>query len=326
MLLSSSARANSAAAAQSLQGLFNMMRSERQAARNDALQQQLNEAAAAAAVAAASSGANVSGSDAAVSAAIAAAAASQQQLQHHQQQQLSQPMLTVEGHYAPYCDYWRPACLLAAEKPVAPKSFYKYRFKWCGHEHEFKIAMDRLELLALFDRDLHWLHVLLASVLCTLVACLGAAILQHNHYKDLCVLLFCAVIAGAQYSLVKSVQPDAASPVHGFNKTVAYSRAIYFCLCGGLLLLLKRLDTEYAQRPPAELIFFGINYSPASVVAMLLQSLYVLLLCFPIIFSVGLCPQINTFLMYLLEQLDMHLFGGNAASSLLGKRFLRYPL
>jgi len=204
---------------------------------------------------------------------------------------------------------------------VPPKSFYKYRFKWCGHEQEFKIAMDRLELLALFDRDLHWLHVLLASVLCTLVACLGAAILQHNHYKDLCVLLFCGVIAGAQYSLVKSVQPDAASPVHGFNKTVAYSRAIYFCICGGLLLLLKRLDAEYSQRPPAALIFFGVHYSPASVVTLLLQSLYVLLLCFPIIFSVGLCPQINTFLMYLLEQLDMHLFGGNAASSLLGKLF-----
>ncbi|EDV95218.1 protein pecanex [Drosophila grimshawi] len=300
----------SGAGQRSLHGMFNVLRSELQATRNDVLQQQLNDAAAATA-----SGTVAINADAAVSAAIAAAAASRQQQQQHQ---LSQPMLNVDGHFAPYCDYWRPACLLAAEKKVAPKSFYKYRFKWCGHEHEYKIAMDRLELLALFDRDLHWLHVLLASVLCTLVAILGAAILQHNHYKDLCVLLFCAVIAGAQYSLVKSVQPDAASPVHGFNKTVAYSRAIYFCLCGGLLLLLKRLDADYAEQPPAELVFFGMHYSPAHVVSLLLQSLYVLLLCFPIIFSVGLCPQINTFLMYLLEQLDMHLFGGNAASSLLG--------
>ncbi|EDW82043.2 uncharacterized protein Dwil_GK25341 [Drosophila willistoni] len=241
---------------------------------------------------------------------------SQQQIS--QISQISQPMLNVDGHFAPYCDYWRPACHLSAEKPSIPKSFYKYRFKWCGQEHEFKIAMDRLELLALFDRDLHWVHVVLAGLLCTLVAFLGAAILQHNHYKDLCALLFCAVIAGAQYSLVKSVQPDAASPVHGFNKTVAYSRAIYFCLSGGILLLLKRLDTDYRERPPERLLFFGISYSPDEVVAHLLEALYILLLCFPIVFSVGLCPQINTFLMYLLEQIDMHVFGGNAASSLLG--------
>lgn len=33
-------------------------------------------------------------------------------------------------------------------------------------------------------------------------------------------------------------------------------------------------------------------------------------LCFPIIFLFGLLPQVNTFLMCLLEQVDMHIFGG----------------
>lgn len=32
--------------------------------------------------------------------------------------------------------------------------------------------------------------------------------------------------------------------------------------------------------------------------------------CFPIAFLVGLFPQINTFAIYLLEQVDMHLLGG----------------
>lgn len=32
--------------------------------------------------------------------------------------------------------------------------------------------------------------------------------------------------------------------------------------------------------------------------------------CFPITFLVGLFPQINTFTIYVLEQIDMHLFGG----------------
>lgn len=34
-------------------------------------------------------------------------------------------------------------------------------------------------------------------------------------------------------------------------------------------------------------------------------------LCFPIVFFVGLLPQVNTFVMYLFEQLDIHVFGGN---------------
>lgn len=34
-------------------------------------------------------------------------------------------------------------------------------------------------------------------------------------------------------------------------------------------------------------------------------------MCFPIIFFMGLLPQVNTFIMYLFEQLDIHVFGGN---------------
>lgn len=34
-------------------------------------------------------------------------------------------------------------------------------------------------------------------------------------------------------------------------------------------------------------------------------------LCFPVIFLFGLLPQVNTFVMCLLEQIDMHIFGGS---------------
>jgi hypothetical protein len=36
----------------------------------------------------------------------------------------------------------------------------------------------------------------------------------------------------------------------------------------------------------------------------------VFLLCLPAIFTVGLLPQVNTFLMYILEQVEIHVFGG----------------
>ncbi|XP_065365040.1 protein pecanex [Calliphora vicina] len=232
-------------------------------------------------------------------------------------------ILNVEGRHIENYEYWRPACMLTAEKPIAPKSFYKYRFKLGNYKQEFKISMDRLELLALFDRDIHWIHILLSVLLSAAVAYLGSSILQHNYYKDVFAFLFCAVIAGSQYSLLKSVQPDAASPIHGFNKTVAYSRAIYFCMCSGLLLIFQRLKVEYdgaalKGEPQPEYTFFGIEFQPAQVNGLVLQALYIFLLSFPLIFSLGLFPQINTFTMYLMEQIDMHVFGGNAAGSLMG--------
>lgn len=246
-------------------------------------------------------------------------------------------VLNVDGNQLEnYCDYWRPAatCMLGTEKLQIPiKTFYKYRFKCFGYAREFKVSMDRLELLALFDRDLHWFHIVLSVCLSAMVALLGAAILKHDYYKDIFAFLFCIVIAGSQYSLLKSVQPDAASPIHGFNKTVAYSRAIYFCSCAGLLLLIKSFQMQQIQEMEKlqhleqlqlsqissnDWVFFGIVISPLEVNTFLLDGLYMLLLGFPIIFSLGLFPQINTFLMYLLEQIDMNLFGGNAAGSLLG--------
>lgn len=39
-------------------------------------------------------------------------------------------------------------------------------------------------------------------------------------------------------------------------------------------------------------------------------------LCFPVIFLFGLLPQVNTFLMCLLEQVDMHMFGGTGKKSI----------
>ena len=36
-----------------------------------------------------------------------------------------------------------------------------------------------------------------------------------------------------------------------------------------------------------------------------------MVLCLPVIFTIGLLPQVNTFIMYTMEQTDMHIFGGN---------------
>uniref|UniRef100_A0A182QB63 Pecanex-like protein n=1 Tax=Anopheles farauti TaxID=69004 RepID=A0A182QB63_9DIPT len=211
----------------------------------------------------------------------------------------------------------------SAPGKVRPKRYYKLSLNFlCFREH-LNISMNRLQLLALFDRDTSWVQVVLAIVLCTLVALLGALVLYRKFYEDLYAFIFCFVMAGSQYSLLKSVQPDAASPIHGFNKTVTYSRPIYFCLCCGLMLGMHQLLREYqlevgsvGRETAISIVLFGF---PISIVAFLQSAqsvLSVVILSFPFLFSLGLFPQINTFTMYFLEQIDMHLFGSNASCSL----------
>lgn len=37
-----------------------------------------------------------------------------------------------------------------------------------------------------------------------------------------------------------------------------------------------------------------------------------MIMFFPVIFLFGLFPQVNTFLLFFLEQIDIHVFGGKA--------------
>ncbi|KAJ6633565.1 Pecanex-like protein 1, partial [Pseudolycoriella hygida] len=220
----------------------------------------------------------------------------------------------VDFNDSVFREYWRHYSL-PPEKPVQPKRFYKFPFH-CFGKHELKISMDRLQLLALFDRDLGWFPAFLAIVLAALVSVLGSVVLRLNIYKDIFAFIFCFVIAGSQYSLLKSVQPDASSPIHGFNKTVAYSRPIYFCLCSSLLILANHLISD-SDSTYQTIILFNIPIVPNELFRLIQYLMSMLLLMMPIFFSLGLFPQINTFLIYMLEQLDMHLFGGNAVCSLL---------
>lgn len=55
--------------------------------------------------------------------------------------------------------------------------------------------------------------------LSSLVAFLGYLLLLKGFFSDIWVFQFCLVIASCQYSLLKSVQPDAASPMHVSTST-----------------------------------------------------------------------------------------------------------
>ncbi|KAM3605663.1 uncharacterized protein V6R79_002631 [Siganus canaliculatus] len=196
------------------------------------------------------------------------------------------------------------------EKPTR-KIYYKLRLypgKWIN------VLYDRLTLLALLDRNQEILENLVAVFMAFLVSFLGFALLNHGCFKDFWVFQFCLVIASCQYSLLKSVQPDAASPTHGHNQLVAYSRAAYFCIFCALIWMLEQLLTR-KDLPVSTL--YGVTIVCHDALHFIRDLLVGFTYCFPITFLVGLFPQINTFTIYLLEQIDMHFFGGTAATSLI---------
>nr|XP_014348542.1 PREDICTED: pecanex-like protein 1 [Latimeria chalumnae] len=199
------------------------------------------------------------------------------------------------------------------QEEAAHKVKHYYRF-WILPKLWIGLNFDRLTLLALFDRNREVLENILAVVLAILVAFLGSVLYIEGFFKDIWVFQFCLVIASCQYSLLKSVQPDSSSPRHGHNRIIAYSRPVYFCMCCGLIWLL-----DYGSKTTSATRFrlYQVAFTSPLLLASARDLVIVFTLCFPLVFFIGLLPQVNTFGMYLCEQLDIHVFGGNASTSLL---------
>lgn len=192
-----------------------------------------------------------------------------------------------------------------------PRAQHSYKC-WLFPGRWTSVRYERLALLALLDRTRGLLENILGVGLSSLVAFLGYLLLLKGFFTDIWVFQFCLVIASCQYSLLKSVQPDAASPMHGHNWVIAYSRPVYFCIC---CLLIWLLDALGSAQPFPPVSLYGLTLFSASFFFCARDVATVFTLCFPLVFLLGLLPQVNTCLMYLLEQIDMHGFGGTAATS-----------
>ncbi|XP_028338794.1 pecanex-like protein 3 isoform X4 [Physeter macrocephalus] len=204
---------------------------------------------------------------------------------------------------------------LMEEAPPRAQHSYKY---WLLPGRWTSVRYERLALLALLDRTRGLVENVLGVGLSSLVAFLGYLLLLKGFFADIWVFQFCLVIASCQYSLLKSVQPDAASPMHGHNWVIAYSRPVYFCIC---CLLIWLLDALGSAQPFPPVSLYGLTLFSASFFFCARDVATVFTLCFPFVFLLGLLPQVNTCLMYLLEQIDMHGFGGTAATSPLAAVF-----
>ncbi|XP_030050846.1 pecanex-like protein 2 [Microcaecilia unicolor] len=187
------------------------------------------------------------------------------------------------------------------------RQFYKLAIfpgKW------IEFWYDRLTLLALLDRTEDVKENMAVMLLVIFVSLLGFSVLNQGFFKDMWLFQFCFVLASCQYSLLKSVQPDPASPVHGYNQIITYSRPIYFSMLCVLTLL---LDSGAKNTRLSTVTVYGLNLFASESLIMARDQIIVFICCFPAISLLGLFPQINTFCIYLLEQIDMLIFGGSAS-------------
>lgn len=216
-----------------------------------------------------------------------------------------------------YCELTVPLARTAnfsrTRSKTKPNQFYNWQIPFLPCKNKFvKIQLDRLTLLALLDPCLTRLELYMSILLGILVAVFGSIIIEAEIFTDLRLIVFCFVIASCQYTLIKSVQPDAASPTHGYNRIIIYSRPVYFILISAIILA-----TKYYREHKIVWTFTLYNtniFSPAYV-EVLEQCMKLTVLLFPVIFTFGFLPQINTFFMHLLEQVDIHVFGGSAATT-----------
>ncbi|XP_077342325.1 pecanex-like protein 2 isoform X2 [Lithobates pipiens] len=200
---------------------------------------------------------------------------------------------------------------VSSEYKFPKKQFYKFSIfpgKW------IKVWCDRLTFLALFDKTENIGENIIAILLAICVSFFGFLLLHQGLFKDIWIFQFCVVISSCQFCLLKSVQPDPASPVHGYNQIITYSRPVYFCILCSVILLLNA-GSEVKDLHLHTL--YGFHFLSPECFQSVRDQIIVLVSLFPLISLLGLFPQVNTFCVYFLEQIDILVFGGSAKDGFL---------
>ncbi|KAE9416864.1 hypothetical protein Angca_006571, partial [Angiostrongylus cantonensis] len=204
----------------------------------------------------------------------------------------------------------------ATRRTSTVKKSYYYKMKMFPKTNKsFKLKLDRLSVSALFDRNRSVLSCIFDVFLACLISFLAGLVLATGIYFDLWLFMFAFTVAGAHFSLLKSVQPDASSPIHGFNWLVAYSRPVYFCIGAVIVLMLHHFsDDPRYDKIPWNWNPYRLYETSGEMILLAFRDLFAtFLVTLPFAFTMGWLPQVNTLIHHVLEQLEMHIFGGTAS-------------
>lgn len=198
-------------------------------------------------------------------------------------------------------------------------------YAWIVHSILVAIIFSALKLWnkklqePLLDVNLTHSETSISIILSTLVSLFGGAIFQLDTESATWLkILLMLVMTNSQFTLIKSTQPDPASPTHGFNRVVSLSKPIYFCILSSLILSCDAYtsSSSIGDSPPnrPSLVFYSFDIFDKKVISSIGFACLVLLRLSPLIFFFGLLPQITTFIIYVLEQIDINFFGSTAAT------------
>lgn len=192
----------------------------------------------------------------------------------------------------------------------------------------FRLYYSRQELLDLIDESNSALDIVLCAVCTGMVACLTSYLSMITRpiaifgYKSESLLfegmsLPALFVVGAtcQYAMIKSPVPDTASPSHGYSRSMAYARAVYFLLIGSMLLLTVHFSTTVAQTG-YQLELYHVTLVTEHSLAVAIEVTKYIILLMPIFFTLGLFSQIKTFLNWIMEEVEYHMLGGSGSSGL----------
>ena len=141
----------------------------------------------------------------------------------------------------------------ANEYEEVTKKIYKWKL---GKAFHIPVPFDHYFLISMFDRNKCFIELFFSILVSVLVSVFASLVIYEQIYDDLFLVVFCFIVASCHYSLLKSVQPDSSSPIHGFNSLTALSRPIYFCIICSATLLLRRLSASDHQLAESLLQFF----------------------------------------------------------------------
>ncbi|KAK6059380.1 putative ATP synthase F0, A subunit [Cooperia oncophora] len=197
-----------------------------------------------------------------------------------------------------------------ARRTSSVKKSYYYKMKVFPKTNKsFKLKLDRLSVSALFDRNRSALSCAFDVLLACLVSFLAGLVLATGIYFDIWLFLLAFTVAGAHFSLLKSVQPDASSPIHGFNWLVSYSRPVYFCIGAAIVLTLHHFaDDPGYDKIPWNWNPYRLYETSGEMILLAFRDLFAtFLVMLPFAFTMGWLPQVNTLAHHILEQLEMHI-------------------
>lgn len=204
----------------------------------------------------------------------------------------------------------RPSYTFTAASPTAPAEQLKYTLRIFGKE--IRTALKRTRLTQFLDQNKYpTVEGPLVMILAAATSIVGFELVQF--YSPPGIVAMWYAVAAAQYSLLKSVQPDPGSALLG-ERGLAFARAVHFVLIGSAALIINAAKENMQQGT-----LYGVELDNVAISLAFRDILLYVVLALPFIWLLGHLPTwLRSLVHHLMEQIDIQMFGGGGSTTVAG--------